>query len=334
MTLLLDLGATHTRLAPLVENERPRAEKRRITSPAALLAFVDEVRARTGATRLVAGLAAALHAGRERAFVTNWGAELAAGDFHALGFDAVLLLNDLECAAWGLVAGLEAGGALPACEALCGGALPSAGPRVLIAPGTGLGSAGLIDLGPQAAPRWRPAPSELQHMEVPAHPELDGPELARCAAVLGHAPTWEDFVSGRGLGLLHALQAGTLAPRAPHLNAEAVIAAAHTGDPHAAAALARYYHLLGRYARVLAAAYMALGGVFIAGATTAANLPWIRRSRLLEAFREPSVLSGGGMQAVPVFLVPGELNLPGAQAVATLPASATGLVFAPKRPLG
>lgn len=339
-TLLLDVGATHTRVAELdPAHAGPQfaaatglAESRALTGLPALVEHLGHERARTGATRLVGGLAAALKADRRSAHFTNWDATLDVEDLWSLGFDEVLLLNDLECSAWGLGAALEAGEHGPGLELLgaeleeaAAGELrvPVVGNRVLIAPGTGLGSAGLVDLGPGAQPRWRPVACELQHMEVPAHPGFGVRMLERCAGHLGRLPTWEDFVSGRGLELLDALQRGDLdGPR----RAAALIGAA--GDEPALAALAGYYGLLGRYARALAAAYMALGGVFIAGATTRANRSAIRASGLLAAFREPSVLTGSGMESVPVFLVPGELNLLGARAVAELEPAASGLAWA------
>ena len=330
-TLLLDVGATHTRVALLssATDEHAPVERQALGGVPALLELLADERERTGATRLVAGLAAALAADRRSAHFTNWDALLDVADLFGLGFEEVLLLNDLECSAWGLAMALEAGEELPGFEPLAAelenGAgeavpVPSAGNRVLVAPGTGLGSAGLVDLGPGAQPRWRPVACELQHMEVPAHAGFDAAALERCAEHLGHEPTWEDFVSGRGLELLDALQRSDLdGPRRPAVEIGA------GQDVPAVAALARYYGLLGRYARALAAAYMALGGVFVAGATTQANRAAIRASGLLATFREPSVLTGSGMEDVPVFLVPAELNLRGARAVAELAPEATGL---------
>lgn len=352
-TLLVDVGATHTRIA--TESDLAGGvvvKKQPVGGLGELLEFIDAERG--GATRIVIGLAAALDADRRGAFFTKWRAHLVVEDLFRRGFEQVLLLNDLECAAWGLVEQLEglldaepvagfalrAAGEFARAERVAFDELPARGHRVLIAPGTGLGSALLVDLGPDATPRWRPVPCELQHMEVPAHPALDAETLARFGAELGHAPTWEDFVSGRGLVLLDrwararggeeagAGDAFEVLPRTPPREAGAVAAAAAAGEPHASFALAVYHLLLGRYARQLAAASMALGGVFVAGANTAANFAALEQSELLAMFREPSALHGSGMEHVPVVLVPAELNLAGARLVAALGPRATGLQWA------
>ena len=313
--LLLDVGATNTRIT------WPGAEvhKRAVASPEALFDFVRSFQGAAPRETLVAGLAAAVQSDRRHAFVTNWQAELRVDDFHALGFLRVLFLNDLEASAWGLATDALDVAGMPPMESLSGGALRSHGHRVLIAPGTGLGSAGLVDLGAGAEPRWRPVPSELQHMEVPATPNLSADTLARVGARLGHAPTWEDFVSGRGVLLLDELAGGGARCAAQ------VALAALERDASASAAMDMYYELVGRFARVLASAYMALGGVLIAGASTAANADLMRRSPLLRAFREPSVLTAGGMGDVPLVLVLGELNLIGARAAAEVDPQAAGL---------
>lgn len=313
--MLLDVGATNTRIT------WPGADvhKRAIAAPEALFDFVRSVQSIAPSDTLVAGLAAAVQSDRRQAFVTNWQVELSVDDFHALGFRRVLFLNDLECSAWGLAGGALEAGAMPAMESLSGGALRKQGHRVLIAPGTGLGSAGLVDLGAGAAPRWRPVPCELQHMEVPATSNLSAQTLARVKERLGYAPTWEDFVSGRGVLLLDELAGGG------GRSAEQVALLALERDASASAAMDMYYELVGRFARVLAAAYMALGGVLIAGASTAANADLIRRSPMLRAFRQPSVLTAGGMGDVPLVLVMGELNLLGALAAAEADPAATGL---------
>jgi glucokinase len=70
----------------------------------------------------------------------------------------------------------------------------------------------------------------------------------------------EELFAGRGLARLHARYAG-VAP----IRAEAVVAAAASGDEAAEATCALYAHLFGLICRELALRFMPMEGMFLAG---------------------------------------------------------------------
>jgi glucokinase len=314
----IDVGASRTRVRvgsepseffsggdPLIRD---------IRSASALLALLSEVRSGIdvpGSIHLSAGLAGPPLGGGVRV-MTNWPADqrVSADEIRALGFDSVTLMNDLEAAAYGLVAFLEQDPSPEQLVPFGGAALPSGGNRALVMPGSGLGSAGIIDLGSRADPRWHVVPSEAGH--TMAGGANEGALLQAMEDLKGRPPTWEDCVSGPGL---EALWVATHPGRRDDpLSAPEIAMRAARGDERCQQALDHYYRLAARFSQALALSFLSTGGLFLGGGTTSSNAPLISEKAFLEAFYDNERM-GGVLRGIPVFLVLAEINLLGAWTV-------------------
>lgn len=199
-----------------------------------------------------------------------------------LGIDRVLLLNDLEAAAWGI-------GALDPLDLfpLQTGASHPLGNASIIAAGTGLGEAGLYWDGI----RHRPFASEGGHADFAPSDEREFKLHQHLADRLGHV-SWEDVVSGPGIDRIH-----TFLCAYRHTPPPLDCAAQCSPDPAAAIAhaaiagtcplcqetLGLFLTLLGREAGNHALKLMATGGVYIAGGIA---------PKLLDLLRGPAFLRG------------------------------------------
>jgi glucokinase len=200
-----------------------------------------------------------------------------------LGLARARLLNDLEAVAWAVPALAPA--QLEQLQVGDG----SRGNACVIAPGTGLGEAGLYWDGTQ----HHPFASEGGHADFAPVTEL---ELALLGFIRRtHARvSWERVVSGMGIANLYAfllehrrastpawlhdeIAAGELAAAVAH-------AAARGADPICVETMQLLFTLYGREAGNLALKHMALGGVYLAGGVTLRNLELLRASGFIEGF--------------------------------------------------
>lgn len=309
----IDVGASRTRIrvgedpgdfdaptGPLI---------REIRSATALMDLLREVRADipSHASVYLSGGIAAPPLGDDERVMTNWREDgrVSMSAIRALGYDRVQLMNDLEAAAHGLVAFLEREPRDGEIIAFGEGMIPVAGNRALVIPGSGLGSAGIVDLGERHDPRWKVVPTEVGHATAgwQEHDEL----LERVDRYLGRPPTWEDCVSGPGLENLWA--AGGKPVDGP-LEAPEIAELASQGDARARDALEHYYLLAARFSQVLALSFLSTGGLFLAGGSTRSNAPLIPEDGFLRAFSENPRMADV-LGEIPVFLVLAEINLLG-----------------------
>ncbi len=193
----------------------------------------------------------------------------------ALGIDDVVLLNDFEAQALALAV-------------LCDSDLQRIGrgtnapdnARVVIGPGTGLGTAGLI----RAGGLWIPVPGEGGHIslgpdapdEFRLWPYIES-ELGRISA--------EILLAGRGLVRLHGAMC-RLERRQPALPTPAAVtgAALAGNDEVAVRTVELYCRLLGRVAGDIALIFMATGGAYIGGGIAPLLLPFLQRGGFRDAF--------------------------------------------------
>lgn len=309
----IDVGASRTRIRtgsrPEDFHASPEPLIRDIGSATALLDLLREVR--EGLPRHVqvylSGGIAAPPIGDDVRVMTNWPDDgmVSISAIRSLGYDRVHLMNDLEAAAYGLVAFLEDEPAPDQIVSFGGDPVPSEGNRAIVIPGSGLGSAGLVDLGAGHDPRWKVVPTEVGHAMAgwAEHDEL----LGRVEARLGRPPTWEDCVSGPGLETLW-LAGGE--PKSDPISAPEIAARASEGDAHAREALEHYYLLAARFSQVLALSFLSTGGLYLAGGSTRSNAPMVPGDSFLRAFRDNPRMDQL-LEQVPVFLVLAEINLLG-----------------------
>lgn len=309
----IDVGASRTRVCVGQDPGRFPGQDdpliRNIRSVTALEELLAEVRAgvdTSGRVRLVGGVAAPPSSGDTRV-MTNWSEDraLSVPRLKELGYDDVVLLNDLEASAHGLIAFLESEPPDRLLRSFTGTPVPTEGNRALVIPGSGLGSAGIIDLGHGAQDRWRVVASEAGH--VLASGTGKG-VLTSVQRRKGSQPTWEEVISGPGLESLWVamerdheddpLSAPEIAYRATH------------GDERCQQALHYYYHFAARFSQLLALAYLSFGGLFLAGGSTRSNAPLISGEGFLASFRDNERM-GPVLSQVPVFLVLAEITLLG-----------------------
>ncbi|MGB1656734.1 MAG: glucokinase [Longimicrobiales bacterium] len=308
----MDVGASRTRICyGDMTGPFPGLDPyiRNVGSVQALEEFLIEIREslpETGRVRLVAGVAGPEVTSGTRE-MTNWaGKSLVSEDSLArIGFDDVALMNDLEASAHGLIAFLESDPPSETLIAFNESSVPAEGNRALVLPGSGLGSAGIIDRGPTSKDRWHVVASEAGHVLA------SGTGKGVLTAVerrQGRQPTWEDVVSGPGLEALWVAMAAS--HNDDPLSAPEIAYRAIHGDPRCQRALHYYYHFAARFSQLLTLAYLSFGGLFLAGGSTRSNAPLIRREEFLTAFCDNDRM-GPILSQMPVFLVLAEITLLG-----------------------
>nr|VFJ45458.1 MAG: Glucokinase [Candidatus Kentron sp. FM]VFJ49054.1 MAG: Glucokinase [Candidatus Kentron sp. FM]VFK06759.1 MAG: Glucokinase [Candidatus Kentron sp. FM] len=268
--------------------------------------------------------------------ITNWpepkGITLDEFIEWGMPMDRTVMINDMEAGCYGLMKSLREGGTdamgfepLMGCatsyHAVSGGN-PVKGNRIFIAPGTGLGAAGIIEMEktPATSPLVYPIATELQNTPMPVlrteHRIVV--DWLRREKQIAH-PSWDDIVSGRGLvDIYYALRdsAPGNAPDTVSEDGDPAAAIARAGvighDPIARQALSFFYDCTGRFCQLMALGFQAFGGVFIGGASTIKNRDFIRHSQLPDAFLDNPVQQSL-LARFPIHLVTKtDLNLDGA----------------------
>jgi glucokinase len=218
---------------------------------------------------------------------------------------ATLLINDLEAIAWGIGAlGFED------LVTLNPGAGTVAGNQAVVAPGTGLGEAGLFWDGN----RHLVFACEGGHTDFAPRGELQVELLRFLTKEFGHV-SYERILSGPGLvNVYQFLVANGCGKELPELTAAmqtgdpaaAISRAAISGkDPLAEKALDLWIAVYGAEASNLALKIMSTGGLFLAGGISPKILPKLKTPLFMEAF-----LDKGRMRplvaAMPVHVVTNE----------------------------
>jgi glucokinase len=139
-----------------------------------------------------------------------------------------------------------------------GGEAVAEAPKVVVGPGTGLGTAGLIHV----AGRWHAVTGEGGHVTMAPSNEREARIVALGRERFGHCSA-ERLISGAGLAFVYgALKGG------PALTPDDVGARIAAGEAAALEALDVFFQLLGTVASNLALTFAAFGGVYISGGVT------------------------------------------------------------------
>ncbi|MEO7066660.1 MAG: glucokinase [Rhodanobacter sp.] len=175
---------------------------------------------------------------------------------HALALDDIAALNDFEALGYALNNPLACRGRL-----LCGPDNGTDGPTLVIGPGTGLGAAVRL---PRAA-GGGVLTTEAGQMDF-APNSIREREILALMAPNGGYVAYEQIVSGPGLLTLYGTLCILCKETPKFLTPEAVTAAAAAGsDARAIEAVDIFCASLGSLAGSLAMAFMAVGGVYLAG---------------------------------------------------------------------
>jgi glucokinase len=216
----------------------------------------------------------------------------------ALRLDALVIVNDFAAAA----AGVDA--LRPADARLLNpvGTSPLRGTRLVLGPGTGLGTAAIVAGTPP-----RILASEAGHMTFSsAHPIAS--QLLAIGRPRWGRVSWERVLCGDGLVWLHAVasrQGGLLTPAS-------VAGAAEAGDRQAVETVRLFSRLLGEFAGDVCLAFQALEGVYLAGGVLHGLARSFDATAFLASFTDKGRLSDR-LRQVPVHLATGhELGLNGA----------------------
>lgn len=291
LILAADIGATNTRvIAETVSSHAPvhQATYRNAqhgSLPDILAAFIGspEVAAAGGdfasAALAVAGPTDGLHCR-----MTNLSWEIDARDLaQRLSLPSVRLLNDVQAAAYGVgqltsaqMARLQAGSVVPGA------------PRLVIAPGSGLG----IGFAMSQPSGYLAYPSEAGHADFAPVDEVQVELLGHLRGRFGHV-SWERVLSGPGLASIfefliirkHATVTSDIVQDVERRGAVAVTEAAlNGGHPIARNALSIFLGAYGSLAGNLALTLMPRGGIFLAGGITPQIMDPMRDGTFMNAF--------------------------------------------------
>jgi len=221
-----------------------------------------------------------------------------------LAIPRVVLMNDLEAAAHGVIATTDPASLLPLQQ---GEASDDHAARALVSAGTGLG----VALMTWDGTRYQVAPSEGGHASFAPQNPVEDALLVFLRAELGHV-SYERVLSGPGLANIYRfLRAyhGTPEPRwlterigggdpSPVITTAAL---AHE-DPICDEALTTFASIYGAAAGSVALTALATGGVFIGGGIAPKILPRLRDGTFVEGFARKGRFSDT-MRRIPVQVV-------------------------------
>jgi glucokinase len=310
MILAGDIGGTNARLAYFqpknghfeLVSERVFPSREHHELGEIVTRFLDESGTRPEAACF--GIAGPVRNGRVETSNLPWVIEqsILAKQIH---LPATLLINDLEASAWGI-------GALTKEDlvTLNVGGATIAGNQAVVAPGTGLGEAGLFWDGA----RHHVFACEGGHTDFAPHGELQIELLRYLMNRFGHV-SYERILSGPGLVNVYEFlrdsgcgkESAELATamKVSDPAAEISRAALSGTDSLATKALDIWIDVYGAEASNLALKILAVGGLFLAGGITPKILPKLAGPHFMEAFLAKGRLRPL-VEAVPVHVVMNE----------------------------
>lgn len=193
----------------------------------------------------------------------------------ALALDELVVLNDFEALGYALADARSQGARL-----LCGPDVPATGPTLVVGPGTGLGAAVLVSTRAgefviaTEAGQMDYAPQTIGEREV----------LARLSPKGGYVPC-ESILSGPGLLTLYRTLCGLRGEAQALETPEAITAAARIRvDRQAVDAVDLFCASLGSFAGNLAMAFVAGGGVYLAGGFLSSIFDLLQKSSFATRF--------------------------------------------------
>ena len=310
MLLAGDIGGTKTRLALYEETSATLRLVRSTTydsrSAAALEQLVVHFLHASGDPETVAasfGVAGAVVGGHVRATNLPWQVS-EAGLARALAIPHVRLLNDLEAAAYGVIA-IDNPASLLALQ--MGDPPPEHRALTLVAAGTGLG----VALMSWDGERYQVSPSEGGHSDFAPQDDVEDALLLWLRAQLGHV-SYERVLSGPGLVNVYRFlrtyrdvsEPAWLTDRIAGGDPAPVIASAALGHEDAICdeALTRFVSIYGAAAGNFALTALAVGGVYVGGGIAPKILPRLVDGPFLKSFAAKGRF-GPAMAKIPVRVV-------------------------------
>ena len=330
--LAIDVGGTNTR-AKFATIDKPGQSvllRQKVTAKSELKEFITDIVGQKDVDRCAIGFGGPV-VSRAEARMTNWpgGPVIGINDLADWGLPkgSTLMLNDMEAGAFGVISIREEGRSADS-ESVCLHEVEdaqsgvSSSNKILLAPGTGFGTIGIVSVKTKTGEYYEtPVASEIQHSAAlpldPTHGALI--DWLTEKGGTDQRPSWEEFVSGRGLVNIYDALAGIsrITPLAASLHADdraAWIAGNGVAgsDPGCEEALEIYYRCVGRAAQLLALAFQPFGGIYLSGESTIRNLSFILKSGFLSELQDNPTL-GRLLERFPVYAITHrELNIRGA----------------------
>ncbi len=227
-----------------------------------------------------------------------------------LGLGQGLLFNDFEAQALSLPA-------IPREWARAIGPAPFGprGPQVILGPGTGLGIGALIEAGG----RYTPLASEACHLDFGPVGDEESALWPHLERVYGRVTT-ESVLAGPGLARVHAARVAALGGLRPTLDAPAVVAAALAdASGEEAASLRLYWRIVARFAGDMGVAFVATGGVTLAGGVLPRIVDFLDDAAFRSAFEAKAPVDALARRIPTRLVIRADAVLVGMAAIAAAP---------------
>lgn len=271
----------------------------------------------------IIGIAGNIIAGN-RVTITNWPEQplLTLDLLHSWGLPQnTRLINDMEPAAYGVIALQEDESLLNKFTTQIFQPKPEyiveTNPKhmVILAPGTGFGTVNAIE---GSDGNHTIVPSEVQHISASPLDSTHKKLIEIFQAENERYPSWEDFVSGRGLIFTYKSLLKNFYPEQKNLilnrddDQAGIIAMNAASDEVCLEAMKIFYRCVGKLAQAIALIVQPFGGIFLCGGNTAKNEAIIKKSRILDEL-QTNYLRQEQLEQFPVYLVKDDdVNLRGA----------------------
>lgn len=301
-TLLADIGGTNARFVSI--DDSGRVQTPRILPTRNHTSLSDALRTHLDMSRIPeprhAAIAVACPVSGDAVVFTNIDWSFSISEFRReFGLDSLTVVNDAAAIAH----------ALPSLDEndldfwQVGEAPASAAAKAMVAPGTGLGVAGLVPVSSVATNEtcWHAVPGEGGHVTLPAFNDLEAAIIAHLRSQYGHVSA-ERVISGPGLAKLHAALAEVEREKHHVTNSEELAARLRAGDPHAVRTFTHFADFLGTVAADAVLTFGATGGLYFAGGLLPAIGADFDRARFLTRFADKGRFAGL-LANVPVALV-------------------------------
>ena len=305
LNISIDVGGTHTRFrAEIIEKGKidlfSKEFIQKIKSKEELKNFIksslDSLKSGIDITNGIIGFAGAVIDHR-KVKITNWEntPTIIMEDLIELGFPKsnTIMVNDMEMAGYGILE-MEEKGEMNSdqCEILYKpdfSAKNRINNKLVIAPGTGFGTASIIEFIAHSGEKVKDVlSSEIQHIQIPY---LDDRHAEISNIILSSKPersflNFEDFVSGKGLCETYEaiLKLDGVVQKKEKEASEVANLALSGSDKYAIEALNIFYKCVGRIIQAMALMIQPYGGIYLCGASTINNAKFIHQSGLMEEF--------------------------------------------------
>lgn len=304
INLSIDVGGTHTRLkSEVIKDENiifcSQEFKQKINCRDKLKTFIQasitKIKPEFNITNCVIGFAGAV-INHRKVEITNWKNKpmLTLEELISWGLPekSTIMLNDMELAGYGIL-DMEEKNEMNSewCMTLHKLEQPTANRlnnRLIIAPGTGFGTASIIEFStPSGKKLYDVLSSEIQHIQIPP---LNSRHAEIMDVLISKKPgriflNYEDFVSGKGLRDTYEaiLELESMKPTDKN-TAEIARSAITEDDKYAVEALNIFYSCVGRIMQAMTLMAQPYGGIYLCGASTIYNSKFIPHSDLIKEF--------------------------------------------------